>query len=445
MLFYLQQKIQYQNDTITTSLKASIMDALFSEVFMVTTTGILLSNFLIELGGSSIVFGMLFSIPNAVSLVQLLGAYLSELTTSRFHYSLLTHGLSRLVWLFLVIGIVAHSLGQINSHQLINLTLVVILLSNSLDALGIPSWISWMARIVPEDIRGRFFGLRNGTLSLMNLICLPLLGLFISKFPGGTFQGFGIILVLGILSGVISLGCQYLQVDINPQMENASFTTASDITKTASNQAERIQFFLSKQVSSIMAGIQQHNSNFLIFVFYFSCWMLTFNLIDPFLTYYMLHNLKLDVSLVTLYGTIHRIGYLLASIFWGYLSDKIGNLFILRIVVITGAIIPLLWMNVSPTWFNIFIYLPMLNFLRGGVLAGATICNNNIQIAISPVKQQSIYVAIINAMGGISSAIGITIGGFIAEDSSWGGSFVLFKVSAFLILLVLIPLAFVKE
>src|SRR4051794_31817261 len=116
-------------DVIRTSLKASTADSVLAAVYSLGTGGILLSNFLVELGASPVVFGMLCSIPMLVNLIQPLGAYLSERSTSRFQYSLRTHGIGRLLWLALVIGIIGVSLGVINTHQLVILTLLIVLFS----------------------------------------------------------------------------------------------------------------------------------------------------------------------------------------------------------------------------------------------------------------------------------------------------------------------------
>ncbi len=73
-------KIQSQNQRISKndirkSLKASTADGVFAAVFDITTTGILLSNFLVELGANAVQIGMLSSIPMLVNLLQPLGAY----------------------------------------------------------------------------------------------------------------------------------------------------------------------------------------------------------------------------------------------------------------------------------------------------------------------------------------------------------------------------------
>ncbi|MEC4813820.1 MAG: MFS transporter [Scytonema sp. PMC 1069.18] len=433
-----------KKDAIRTSLKASTLDAVFVGIFSITTGGILLSHFLVELGANPIVFGMLSSIPMVVNLIQPLGAYLSELTTSRFRYSLLTNGIARSLWLILVIGIVAFSLGQINTHHLIILTLVIVLLSHLLAGLGSASWVSWIAMIVPRQLRGRYFGLRNSAACLTNLIYVPIVGFLVSKFPGGTLQGYGVFVLFGILSGITSIGCQYFQTDINPQIQNSCAGQSCDVQHTPHNPSESVLLTRFQQDSSVKTSILK-NSNFLMFLFYFSCWMFAFNLSAPYFNLYMLDTMKLDVSLVTLYSSLQAGANLLMLIFWGKLSDKIGNRPILIMIGILVAIAPLFWLGISANRFDMWVWLPLLHLYVGGTSAGVDLCNHNMQLGVVPVKQQSIYFAITAAAAGVSGALGTTIGGFIAQNPANGGLIGLFAISAFFRLLALIPLVFIKE
>ncbi|BAY44535.1 major facilitator superfamily protein [Scytonema sp. HK-05] len=425
-------------DGIRTSLKASTVDAVFATFMNITCSGILLSNFLVELDASPVVFGMLSSIAMIVNLIQPLGAYLSERTTSRFRYSLLTNGTSRLLWLLLVIGIAALSLGRINSHQVVMLVLVIVLLTNLTAAFDSSSWLSWMATLVPRRLRGRYFGLRNSLASLTNLVCVPLAGLAVSKWPGGTLQGYGVVLFVGVISGMISLGCQYFQVDVNPQEQNAA-AMKSSAQKAVSDDANN---------AATAEDSIWKNSNFLKFLLYFSSWMFAANLSLPFFNMYMLGTLNLEVSWVTFYGSLQAGANLLMLIIWGRLADKIGNRPILLVIGMVAASVPVLWLaigaNLIDSW-DLWLWLPLIHIFIGGNWAALDLCNNNLHIEVTPVKNKSIYFATTAAVGGVSGALGTTIGGFVAENPSFGGLAGLFAVSAVFRLAALVPLMFVQE
>ncbi|BBD67059.1 major facilitator transporter [Nostoc commune NIES-4072] len=447
----LSETSRIPKDAIRTSLKASTADSVLAAVYSLGTGGILLSNFLVELGASPVVFGMLCSIPMLVNLIQPLGAYLSERSTSRFQYSLRTHGIGRLLWLVLVIGIIGLNLGVINTHQLVILTLLIVLFSNLLGGLGAASWLSWVAMIVPRQLRGRYFGIRNSAASLTNLVCVPIAGLLVSHWYGGSIQGYGVVLLIGIVFGIVGLGCQYFQVDMNPRSQNTYYGKLSQTNKL--EQEAREQGIESKGDSSdgdstlpvAPASSIWKNSNFLRFLLYVSFWALAVNLSSPFFNLYMLDTLDLDVSYVTIYNSLQAAATLLMLIVWGKLADKIGNRPILICIGILVAATPLLWLGIGADHLDIWLWLPLLHILAGGTWAAIDLCNNNIQLAIAPVKNQSIYFAIAAAVAGASGALGTTIGSFIVQFAQFGGLLGLFALSSLFRLAALIPLLFVKE
>ncbi|MEH1946247.1 MAG: MFS transporter [Nostoc sp.] len=435
-------------DTIRTSLKASTADSVLASVYSLGTSGILLSNLLVELGASPVIFGMLSSIPMLVNLIQPLGAYLSERSTSRFQYSLRTHGIGRLLWLVLVIGIVSINWGVINTQQLVILTLLIVLFSNLLGGLGTASWLSWVAMIVPRRLRGRYFGTRNSAANLTTLICVPMAGLVVSHWYGGSLQGYGVVLLVSIVFGIMGLGCQYFQVDMNPRSQNTYY---GKLTQTSEIKSEVAKDESSEVLQSIHPPQDQStnsiwkNSNFLIFLLYFCFWNLAVNLGSPFFNLYMLDTLDLDVSYVTIYNSFQAAATLLMLILWGRLADKIGNRPILICIGILVGVTPLLWLEIGANRLDIWLWLPLLHILAGGTWAAIDLCSNNIQLAIAPIKNQSIYFAIAAAVAGVSGALGTTIGSFLVQFAQSGGLLGLFALSGLFRLVALVPLMFLQE
>ncbi|MBD2664961.1 major facilitator superfamily MFS_1 [Richelia sinica FACHB-800] len=426
-------KIKFSKHEIRTSLRASTMDGILSGIFSLTTNGIFISNFLVDLHASPIVFGMLASIPMLVNLIQPLGAYISERTTSRCQYSLLIYGISRLMWVILLIGIISINLGVISAQNLILITLIIVLFSHLLGGLGSASWLSWLAMIVPRRLRGRYFGLRNGAICLTNLLCVPLLGFTISHWYGGTIQGYGVVLCGGLILGLMGLGCQYFKVDVNPQLQN------NLILNSLSKQTPSLPISEKKWHDSF-----HQNSNFVIFLIYLSLWIFSINLSAPFVNYYLLEILDLNISWVTVYSSLQSAASLMMLIFWGKLADKIGNRIILIVMGIVVAITPLLWLLTGRSTMMIWLWLPLIHIVIGGTGAAIDLCNNNMHIGIAPIKNQSIYFAITAAVTGVTGALGAAIGGMIAQFLQ-GGLMALFALSSLCMLGALMPLIFVEE
>ena len=412
---------------IRQSLRALTYESVFAAVLYSIIGGALLSNFLLELGAGPVEIGLLAAIPQMVNLLQPLGAYLVNRSTSFRWYFMCIFVPSRLLWLILLPAIWLVTSSRITGYQVVQLTLAILLVANIIEAFGRAPWLGWSAVLVPQRLRGRYFGFRNSILGLTNLVGVPLLGLAVSAWPGGTLQGYGTVLVLGIILGLISVGCQFWMTDINPQLLKVG---DSD---TSHPQTKGIDFSFLKDAS------------FLKFVLYLSIWCFAVNISAPFFNLYMLDNLDIDISVVTIYHGLGTGANMLMLLLWGKLADRIGNRPLLLLVGVLVAVTPLLWLFVGSNQISFWIWLPLLHILAGGTWAAIDLCTNNLMMGIAPLRYQSSYFAIAGAIAGITGAMGITAGGFLATLLGAAGLLGLFVISGLLRMVALVPLVFVQE
>ena len=415
---------------VRSTLKASTIEGVFAAVFESATTGLLLSNFLLQLGATSVEIGILSAIPMLVNFLQPLGAYIADRTTSRHWYNLGIFGASRLLWMVLVVAIVSGP-DRANHQQLLEWTLATVLGASVLAAFATSNWFSWMAAVVPHRLRGRYFGFRNSATSLVTLLGVPVMGLFVSAWGDNPILGYGVVLFLGVLAGVISLAYQFLMVDVNPQ------------TYGKDPEIDQVKDKKEKTTTDFVPSVLK-DSNFLMFIVYFSVWTFAVNLSAPFFNVYLLRDLSLDVNLVTIYTSLSSGANLLLLMFWGKLADRWGNRPLLIAVGLVVAVTPLLWLGTGNYPFAVWVWLPLLHLLGGTTLGAIALCTNNIQMEIAPIEQPSSYFAIAAAVSGVAGALGTTAGGFLAElpGMSLEG---LFALSAAVRLVGLLPLILVRE
>jgi MFS family permease len=412
---------------IRTSLKASTMDGILAAIFANITSGVLLVNFLLELGATPVEIGMLSSIPMLVNFLQPLGAFIADRTESRHWYVLAIFGPSRLLWSILLLGIAW--IGSSSNHQLVTLTLGIIFIANILSALGSSAWFSWMAALVPKQLRGRYFGLRNSAASLTNLLCIPILGFGISAWPGGTIQGFGVMLLCGIVLGIASLVCQFWMQDVNPQVAHTE--TVPNLQENKNTHPQKANLF--------------KDTNFIKLLVYLGLWAFALNVSAPFFNLYMMRDLALDLNTVTLYTSLAAGANLILLVWWGRLADRIGNRPLLLLVGILMAVTPIFWLFAGVDSVSIWILLPTIHLVTGGSVAAIELCSSNIQMSVAPLDRPSQYFALAAAVAGVCGGLGSAFGGFIAELNIIGGLPGLFALSAILRLIALLPLLFVRE
>lgn len=430
LVLYTKTGLKIAKQDVRSTLKASTIEGVFAAVFESATTGLLLSNFLLQLGATSVEIGILSAIPMLVNFLQPLGAYIADRTTSRHWYNLGIFGASRLLWMVLVVAIVSGP-DRANHQQLLEWTLASVLGASVLAAFATSNWFSWMAAVVPHRLRGRYFGFRNSATSLVTLLGVPVMGLFVSAWGDNPILGYGVVLFLGVLAGVISLAYQFLMVDVNPQIYGKDPET------------DQVKDKKEKTTTDFVPSVLK-DSNFLMFIVYFSVWTFAVNLSAPFFNVYLLRDLSLDVNLVTIYTSLSSGANLLLLMFWGKLADRWGNRPLLIAVGLVVAVTPLLWLGTGNYPFAVWVWLPLLHLLGGTTLGAIALCTNNIQMEIAPIEQPSSYFAIAAAVSGVAGALGTTAGGFLAElpGMSLEG---LFALSAAVRLVGLLPLILVRE
>lgn len=431
--------IPAEKDAIRTSLRASTWDGMFATIFSNAVGGVLLSNFLVELHATPTQIGMLASIPMVANLIQPLGAWLGDRARSRHWYCFWVYAPARLLWLLLVVAIVAAEWGRVDPQTLIGLTLVSVCLSHFVGALGSAAWLSWLATLVPRRLRGRYFGIRNSAASLTNLLSVPLLGWFVTTWQGGSRQGYGLVVLLGIVAGFISLGFQFWMVDVDPQIQQQESDPGSE------KPAATTEAIISRPELQTSVTAFWRDRNFLCFLLYFGAWMFAVNLSAPFFNLYMLDNLHVDLRWVTIYNSLQAGANLIMLVLWGRLADRVGNRALLLGIGVLVAVTPLFWLTTGANQASLWLLFPLLHVLAGATWAGIDLCNNNLQLGVAPVRQQANYFAIAAAISGVCGALGTTAGGWLVESAHYGGMPGLFALSGGVRLVALLPLLFVHE
>jgi MFS family permease len=136
---------------------------MFGAIWFNVTTGAPLTLFFRGLGASPLQFGILAAIPYIAALCSVPGSLLLETTGARKRIFLTAHYCQRSLWFVIGLAplVMLMMFGQAASNHAIAMLLPLMFVMYACGATGGPSWVSWMADVVPPRIRGTYFARRR--------------------------------------------------------------------------------------------------------------------------------------------------------------------------------------------------------------------------------------------------------------------------------------------
>jgi MFS family permease len=254
-----------------------------------------------------------------------------------------------------------------------------------LGAIANPAWGSMMADLVPERLRGRYFGFRGQVTGFITQVFSYTAAGILLLFAGNIFIGYAILFGAATVFRLLSF----------------SFI---------SRQYEPRQAVSKKQGPSLLAIIKHVGSTNL------GKFMLFFSLIDfctmisgPFFTVFMFRDLHFNYLIYCIIGSASQLSTLLFLPFWGRRADKWGNLKVVQIVTILIPVVPVLWIFYD----NIF-YLVAINIISGFAWSGFSLAGVNFAYDASEPENRTKQLAVFGAIDGLGCCLGALLGGYIA-------------------------------
>ena len=396
-------------------LTNSLLDAVFASIYANLTGGVFLTGFALLLGASAFQLGIIAALPFLANIFQLLGSYLVENWGHRKKFTVLLASGSMTIWaVIILLGLILFWLKLHFDSRWLILLLPISFVLASLAGL---SWISWMSDLVPASIRGRYFGRRNMFSGLTGLIAAILAGQLLDLFHQG-YLGFYLVFLIAILARTVSVYFLNRVPDLVP------------IEKTAKINYRQLLFK------------SWQNRNFRKYVIFAIIWGASFNLPGPFFAVYMIRDLHLNYSFLTLLTAMTALMDLLGQRYWGIISDRVGNRPVMLINGLITVSVPLVWMFTGSHPMSLLILLPIIHLYSGFSLAGFNLCNANLLFHLVPKKQNTVFFAVSSGATGLIIAIVTIVGGVIAKYVT---PLTLFGVEALSGLKILFALSFLTR
>ncbi len=391
-------------DKINKSLKLSIKEGSYAAA----TSGFGVSYFVpytLAMGASPSQIGFLSSLVSLVpSLVQLKSSRLIEKFSRKkiVHYSTIIQNL------MLIPIILVALLFLFGFSYTVWVLIGLLVLFYSIGAVTGPAWFSWIGSLVPEKERGKYFSRRNRITGFFALLTLIIGGFVLDKFEllgelsfNGkvvpmVFFGFVLIFFLAFVSRIISI--RLLKKQYEPKL------------KIHKQDYFSLKAFLRKA----------RKTPFGRFTIFTGLMRIAGNISAPFFAVYILSEMHLGLSyslfmIITVAGTLSHLLFLPII---GKVSDRFGNVRLLRISCFLISLVPFFWLITIFLKLNLtmlIIYLIFVPQLIGGIgWAGYLLATNNYIYDSVRQEKRGIGLAYFNLLGGIGLFIGAGIGALFA-------------------------------
>jgi len=353
--------------TVTEEFKNLFYDGIFANMFATLTGGVFLTGFALYLGMNEFTIGLLGSIPFMVTVFQLPTSYFIRRSSRTKSVSYFAAALARLTWIAILIGALVPVATTSIKHFVI---LSLIFVSHTFVSVSYVAWLSWTSDLVPDGIRGRFFGTRNMLCGAAGMIVIIVYGNLLDLLklrPHGLTFGFAFTFVSAVLFGMLSL--RYLnripEAQVNPVIDNGPFYRHFSLPLKEANFRR-----------------------FLLFTF---LWSFSVYTASPFFTLYFLRDLNFSYGFVAVLAMTSSLADLLGMHLWGKISDRVRNRAIIRVASWVAVFLPLAWATVRPG----SVVMPVFLHLAGGSFwAGINLCMNNFLLGISPRQSRGLYISL---------------------------------------------------
>jgi Na+/melibiose symporter-like transporter len=369
--------------------KNSFVDGILANMYAVLTGGAFLTGFGLFLGMNPFMIGLLGAIPFMATVFQLPAAYFVHKNGRRKKTCLVWSTVARTVWLPILIT----AFVPLPSEKMrLPVILVLLFVSHASASISYLAWMSWMSDLIPDKIRGSFFGSRNMLVGAGGMLAMMVFGRLLDVFNKHSSDGFAIGLC-------VTFSCAVL-------FGTSSLRFLSRVGEPAPMTSQRPLSF----GKNSLRLLKEHNfKKFLAFIF---CWSFAVYFASPFFSLHFLKNLNFSYTFVAILGTLSALADLLSMRMWGSLSDRVKNKSIIQVASWTVVFIPLAWISVTP---DSRIVPVLLTILAGGCWAGISLCTNNLLLRISPIEEKGFYFSTFNIVAGTGAALAPITAGFLLK------------------------------
>ena len=348
------------------------------------TSGAFLVGYLKYMGASDTVCGYILAIPVLAAGIQFLSPIILE--SLPYRKTIIT------------IGTVIH---RFLISALILIPFIPISVRAKLWAVGIVFFISYLAfsfvnpaisnmyvSFVPQNIRGKYFGMRESYILLAATIVTLILGKILDSFTSAGKELIGYIVTYIIIFVFTLLNCSsYLLMKEVPLNHSKERIKISEIFTLPFNDKQFITYFI-----------------MLIL------WNVAYQIANSFFSVYLKSDLNMSYTTITLLTLVHSVIYVLTARKWGRFADRKGWANTSMITIGILSICHALWFFSSKESPYILTFLITAYIASGIAWSGINVALFNLQFDFTPDEKRTVYIGLSAAASGIIGFLAAVLG-----------------------------------
>ena len=373
-------------------MRTSTLDGVFATGYANLTTGTLLTTFLLALGASDFLIGLIAAFPLLAGLAQPFGAEIIRKRGGRRKPIMLAAALvDDLLWLVSLVAV-----AYLDAAEALAVVVVVLAIQYAFGAFASVSWTSWISDLIPPAVRGRYFGRRN-------FVC--------HGFGALTAAGAGAVLRaagphIHVFIGLIAVGVVFRLISI-------SFLRRQPEPTPAKSPKGKMLGQLS---------IPLRYPDFRKFLVYGMAWGFAVQLAAPFFTVYMVNEANVGFDAVMIFAALGTVSNLIGQRVWGPLCDRYGDHQVMRVAGLSIALQPIWWLFTGSEGAGFYL-MAILSMTGGFAWGGHLLASGNLMMRLAPETGKTTFFAVQAALGGLFGAAGPFMGGLLA--TAFSGTFTL--------------------
>jgi MFS family permease len=368
---------------------ALVLDASFASLTSALSGGVVLVAYALAIGAGPMAIGILSAIPFIAQAAQLPAIALVERVRQRKLIGVVSITAARIVILMTA------ALPFVPSHrwQLVGLVAAQIAIG-TLNSFGSCAVNSWFQQLVQPERLGHFFARRLVWGTAMACVGVLVVGQLAElEGTGHALAPFALAFAGAGLAGLAS--SWFLARAPEPQM--------------AAHQGRR----------RVAAQLRQPfaDPNFRRVAVFVAAWSAVSNLAAPFLTVYLLKQLRLPVGTVTGLWVTSQVATALTLFLWGRLSDRLSNKAILAVALPTYllATIGLVFSDAPSDPSARLALLTGLHAVMGAASGGIGLAVGNLGLKLAPHGEATPHLAVLALMSAAFGGAAPLVAGAVAE------------------------------